>query len=156
MTNNISFNTLEQLIKFLNDVKELNDWETVKFRISTSNGMELNVNTYINDPLGVREFIEFRQLKLMMNNFYEQNNYLSINLEIKIKLPNNLRKSMDPNGDFKAFYLDFYSNSISNMVIPSFVENTKEIKSDPIKNWTIYVNSLYDNWYTKLKNNGYF
>jgi hypothetical protein len=146
--NNLYFANLDQLLDFINTVKDIDNWETVIFRLSASNGMELNINTRIQDSLGFREYTELKKLKIMLTSFYTQNNYLAINLEIKVKFPNTLKELMDPNDDYKAFYLNFYSDDMTSYMIPSFTEKAN-MEAAPVKNWIVYVTNLYTQWKKK-------
>ena len=142
----IYFDNIDNLITFLNDTKEFNEWEAIIFRISAVNGMELNINTQINDTLGIREFIEFKKLKPMLSNFLLQNSFLSINIEIKLRFPKILKQSIDPSNNYQAFYIDFFSDQISSTMAISFMENVKEINDKPAKAWITYITNLYDTW----------
>ena len=149
---NINFNRRDDLIDFLLETKEFNEWETIIFRISASNGMELNINTQINDPFGFREYTEFNKLKTMLNNFYSQNEHLSINLEIKFKFLDSLKTSIDPNNDFEAFHVSFFTDAMSNFCSISFIERNKQLNDKPIKSWFIYIINLYNDWEYKKNN----
>jgi hypothetical protein len=69
---NLSFDNIDDLINFLMDTKEFNDWETAIFRMSCTNGVELNINTKINDTFGVKDYVELKKLKTMLQNFYSK------------------------------------------------------------------------------------
>lgn len=147
---NINFSNLDNLMDFLTNTKEFNSWETVICRISASNGVELNINTHINDTYGVRQYTEFKKLKLMISNFYSQNEYLSVNMEVKLKFPDSLKKSLDPNDVYEAFYIDFFSDAISNFIAITFVEKAKTLDDLPVKSWIIYITNLYNTWEKSL------
>lgn len=146
---NISFDNIDKLLNFLLNTSEFNDWETVIFRLSATNGMELNMNTKISDPSGTKRYIEIKKLKTLLNQFYEQNSYINVNLEIKLKFPDSLQKAMDPTSSYSKFYVDFYSDDITSFVHITFVENSKVLSVDPIQNWVTYIMNLYNVWYNK-------
>lgn len=138
-----------ELIDFLNDTKDFNEWETITFRLSTAHGIELNVNTHVSDPLKSRRFIEFKKLKLMLENFIKENAHLSVNLEIKLKFPDELKNNLDQLNDYEYLYLTFYSDQISSFAITSFLENSAQLNSAPIRGWSIYIMNLYTSWRQK-------
>jgi hypothetical protein len=149
---NFNFNNLKDLIDFLTNTKEFNDWETVIFRMSATNGMEMNINTQINDTSGIRSYTQLKKLKNMLNSFYTQNSYLSINFEVKLKFPNTLRKTIDPNNNYEAFYIDFYSDQILSFFTLSFVENGKILEDAPVKSWVTFITNIYNVWLDKKLN----
>lgn len=149
---NFNFNNLKDLIDFLINTKEFNDWETVIFRMSATNGMEMNINTQINDTSGIRSYTQLKKLKNMLNSFYTQNSYLSINFEVKLKFPNTLRKTIDPNNNYEAFYIDFYSDQILSFFTLSFVENGKILEDAPVKSWVTFITNIYNVWLDKKLN----
>jgi hypothetical protein len=88
----------------------------------------------------------------MLNGFYNQNSYLSMNVEVKLKFPNTLRKTIDPNDSYEAFYIDFYSDQITSFFTLSFVENGKILEDAPVKNWVTFITNLYNMWLDKKLN----
>ena len=120
---NFNFESLDDLMDFLLNTKDFNDWEAIICRLSATNGMEININTKISDTSGMRSYTQLKKLKNMINTFYMQNSYLSINLEIKLKFPNVLRKTIDSQNNYDAFYIDFYSDQLTSFFTLSFVEN---------------------------------
>jgi len=149
---NFNFENIEQLLDFLLNTKEFNDWETIIFRISATNGMEMNINTKINDTSGIRSYTQLKKIKNMLNTFYMQNSYLSINLEVKLKFPHTLQRTIDPYSNYEAFYIDFYSDQITTFFTLSFVEKTKKFEEDPVKSWVTYITNLYTTWLDKKIN----
>lgn len=152
--NNIEFKTIDELLQFLLEAIQFRQWETMIFRLSTPTGIELNINTKINDTFGKRFYEEFKNLTKILNDFYNQNKYMSIDMEIKLKVPYDLKQSIDPNKTCEAFYLDFYSDGMSHIVSPSYVENGKTYSQEPIKNWIIYILNIHQEWLLKKQLNG--
>lgn len=150
----IQFKTLNELIEFLLEIEQFKQWETMIFRLSTPTGMELNINTKINDTFGKRFYEEFKNLKKILIDFYNQNQHMSINIEIKLKVPYDLKQSIDPEKTCEAFYLDFYSDGMSHIITPTYVENGKEFSQEPIKNWILYILNIYQEWQIKKQLNG--
>jgi len=149
---NFNFDNIRDLIDFLVNTKEFNDWETIILRMSATNGMEMNINTKINDTSGIRVHTQLKKLKNMLNSFYTQNSYLSMNIEVKLKFPNTLRRIIDPNNNYEAFHIDFYSDQITSFFTLSFVETGKTLEDGPVKSWVTYITNLYNVWLDKKIN----
>lgn len=143
---NINFNSLDDLLDFILNIKEFNEWETVIFRMATANGIEMNINTKINDATGARSFIQFKKLKNMLQAFYTQNSYSAINLEIKLKFPELLQYTIDSNNLYEAFYIDFYSDQLTSFFTLSFVEKTKDFDAGPVQSWIMFITNIYNYW----------
>ena len=149
---NFNFESLDDLMDFLLNTKDFNDWEAIICRLSATNGMEININTKISDTSGIRSYTQLKKLKNMINTFYMQNSYLSINLEIKLKFPNVLRKTIDSQNNYDAFYIDFYSDQLTSFFTLSFVENSKKLEDQPVKSWITFITNLYNIWLDKKIN----
>jgi hypothetical protein len=149
---NFNFESLDDLMDFLLNTKDFNDWEAIICRLSATNGMEININTKISDTSGMRSYTQLKKLKNMINTFYMQNSYLSINLEIKLKFPNVLRKTIDSQNNYDAFYIDFYSDQLTSFFTLSFVENSKKLEDQPVKSWITFITNLYNIWLDKKIN----
>jgi len=100
----------------------------------------------------MRSYTQLKKLKNMINTFYMQNSYLSINLEIKLKFPNVLRKTIDSQNNYDAFYIDFYSDQLTSFFTLSFVENSKKLEDQPVKSWITFITNLYNIWLDKKIN----
>ena len=149
---NIKFLNISDLMSFLNNTKEFQDWEVMTFRISATSSVELTMNTKINDPLGIRQYVDFKSIKDILNNYYTQNSYSTFNFEMRMRLPNNLRKNMDPTNKYSDFYISFYSDASLNYINLSFLENTiKRFEVAPMQSWTDYITDLYNKWYIVYK-----
>jgi hypothetical protein len=150
---NFTFTNIDQLLDptygFLSTVQDFERWETVIFRVSASNGLNWNISTAISDPWGNKAFIEFSKLKQTLIDFYIKNNYLSINAEIKLKCPTSMKPMFDPNNKFDSLYVNFYTDKLSTYAKTSFLELTTPIDNKPIKDWIVYINSLYQHWKKK-------
>lgn len=145
----IAFDDIDKLLSFVNTTSEFESWETVICRFTAKNGMELNVKTDIKDNLGFRDFIELKRLKNLYNQFYTQNSYLGVNLEIKLKFPNALREVIDPSNYYESMFVNFYSDDTANYLTISFLESSKVLDSQPIKSWGVYITNLYNAWKQK-------
>lgn len=145
----LDFDDAYEVLDFLVSSNELGGWETIICRLSVENGIKNNVTTSINDPLGLVDYLELNQLKSTMTDFLNQNGHLNLNLEVKLKFPNDQRKIMDPSNHYSAFYFNFYSDTSSSFATTSFMETSKELAAGPIVSWGVYVTGLYNNWKKK-------
>jgi len=149
---NIKFTNISDLLSFLNNTKEFLDWEVLNFRISAISSTELTINTRINDPMGIRQYAPYKDIKDTLNNYYAANSYSTINFEMRMKFPNNLRKSIDPTNMYSAFYISFYSDASLSYINLSFLENTvKYFEVAPMQSWADYITDLYNAWYVSFK-----
>jgi len=148
--NRIDFQNFTQLISFLNYVTDFNTWETVLISMIASSGMQLQINTQINDPLGLNQYVAFNKIQPMIQNFFNSNGYLPITLRLKLRCPDSLRKQMDPANYYSDFYVNFYSNNISTYSTISFVETSKNLNSTPVTAWALYITNLYTQWNQKI------
>ena len=142
----LEFTDTESLLDFIIYTKEFQGWETMIFRVSADNGIQMDVKTRIADSLGLREYLEFNQLKSTLMNFLNANKHLNINAEIKLKFPDNQRRIMDPHNYYHDFYLNFYSDSQATFATTSFLETSKVLSSSPIISWGVYITGLYNDW----------
>jgi len=145
------FEDFENMYDFLLNTPEINNWETIVCRLSASNGVELNITTVVLDGLKSRKYADFKSIKKTIEQFMKQNIQLNINLEIKLKFPDQLRHAMDLKDNFDSFYLNFYSSNQLNYFSISFLENTKDFDSSPLKSFTVYITNIFNGW--KNKNN---
>ena len=146
MVMRFNFSDILQLMNFLEQVPDFLSWETVLFRLVSSNQAQLIMNTRINDPLGFRQFLEFKKLQAMIRQFYTNNGFLPMILEIKLKCPQTYKNQIDPNNYYDSFYLSFYSDQISTYATISYIENTKVLSATPVTAWTVYLTNIYDTW----------
>lgn len=161
----INFDSVDDLVSFLlekhirnpND-REFPKWETVIFRISSSDGSSLVINTLINDNRGnddnYNSYLTFGDNIDTFIIEYEKRKHLGLNIEIKLKFPNSFKMVMDRNEDFKAFYLNFYIENSNAFILTSFIEKDKYMSVQPIKDWVGYIAGLYKKWeeWRKLQN----
>lgn len=142
----LEFNDLAEIVEFLTITKEFEGWETVLFRLTVPNGLEMNIKTKATDTLGLLDYLEFNKLKSMLTSFYNQNKHTTINLEIKFKFPDSQRKVMDITNVYNAFYLTFYADGKLFYANTGFLENNKTLASKPIISWGVYVTGIYNEW----------
>lgn len=142
----LNFDDLQDLIQFLNFNSIMSIWEVSVFKLSASYGMQMEINTKYNDPLGLISYMQFESLKPMLLNFYEQNSHLNMNVEIRMIYPERNRKIMDPNNCYSAFYLNIFSNAEKTFMNVSYTETSQELPEEPITSWCVYIAGLYNDY----------
>ena len=116
------FNNTEQLVKFITAMPEFLTWETMICRFSTTNGLNIDMNTSIVDTSGKSNFIELQFLLPTINNFYQTivaSNYAELNVEIKLRLPLIFKNKYDPDNEYEGFYKFNSFFQVSRPTIPS-------------------------------------
>ena len=146
----VTFDDATAMNAFLNFNSDMCIWEVVLCRLSSSNGVTLNINTRVNDSLGLSKYVRWDQIKGTVTNFLEQNSHMAMNIEIKLKYPDANRKIMDSNDYYSAFYLNFFSNNIETYACTSFLENDISLPAAPIVTWGVFIQSLYNDWKISL------
>lgn len=156
---NYSFAQPENLVDFLfnavdsvDTVSPLNvflDWEVTSFYIELPNGLNISMSTRIIDPTGVNEYITWKKIKDMTKIFLDSNSLMGITIDIRMRLPANLKLQIDPNNNYRSFNLGFFSKSDVTMVSNTSVEYSSSAPYKPVEQWTDYVSNLVNIW--KLK-----
>lgn len=142
------FDDTQDLINFLYSNTAIGTWEVQIARLSAINGMAVDLNTAVNNYQGLTTYLPLNNIKSLINNFLENNSYMSINVEIKLKYPDAQRHIMDLTDAYSAFWLNCFSDSTSNTALAtiSYLENNRELPVEPITSWAVYVHSLYNNF----------
>lgn len=144
----------DEMIKFITSTAEFLKWETLCCRFSTTNGLNIDMNTQIIDPLGQTSFIELQFLLPTINNFYKsiiENNYSDLNVEIKLRLPSLFKNRYDPNDEYEGFYLNVTCDKIVAVISTSQVERFRDAGLQPITTWEEYVMGLYQQYMEKVR-----
>lgn len=147
-------NSVDEMIKFITNTPEFLKWETICCRFSTTNGLNIDMNTKIIDPLGQTTFIELQLLLPTINNFYKsivENNYSELNVEIKLRLPNLFKNKYDQNNEYEGFYLNATSDKLVSIISTSQIERFRDAGLQPITSWEEYVMGLYQEYQQKLR-----
>lgn len=149
-----NFEKIDDLIMFITNTPEFLEWEVLVCRLSTSNGLNMDINTKTLDTSGNTTFIPLKFILPTINNFYNTvitNNYSDLNLEIKMSLPSSLKTNFDPNNEYLGFYINIYSDNITILASSSHLERSRNSGLAPISNWNTYYAQLYQGWYNKFK-----
>jgi hypothetical protein len=142
------FNAVESI----DDVSNKNvflDWEVFRLYIETSNGLKINLETKIIDPSGTNEYITWKKIRDMIKIFFDTNSLMGITIDIRMRLPKDLKLEIDPNGDYHYFNLSFYSKNEVVMVSTTAVEKNLSSSYKPVEQWNDYISNIINVW--KLK-----
>lgn len=143
---NTTFKDSADVVKFLLDTDNWQDWEVVKLQASSNNGVSLTVNTRINDPAGIKNYQSLRKLRSTISSFMTENAGISIFMDIKMKLPDESKILFDVNSEYSNFFIDFFSGGSLFMVSTSQVELSKNASLIPAQTWEHFVQILVDKW----------
>lgn len=145
---------VDEMIKFITSMQEFLKWETLICRFSTTNGLNLDMNTQIVDSLGQASFIELQFLLPTINNFYKtivENNYSEVNVQIKLRLPTIFKNKYDPNNEYEGFFLNATSDKLVTVISTTHLERTRESGLQPITNWEEYIMGIYQQFKEKQR-----
>ena len=148
MITTFPFENTNDLLGFLNYHSIIGTWEVQLTRLTAIGGMTMDLATKKTNYQGQTTYLQYNNVKKMIAAFVENNSYMDINLELKLRYPDNARHIMDINDMYQAFWLNCYSDSTTNnsYVAISYLENTKELTVDPITSWDVYIHSLYNDY----------
>lgn len=148
MITTFHFENTQDLYQFLCYHSVFGNWEAQIARLSAAGGMTMDLTTKKINYRGSTTYLTFNNLKSLITNFFNNNSYMSISLDIKLKYPDVQRHIMDIYDMYSAFWLNCYSNPSNSTAYAaiSFLENTKELTVDPIASWATYIHSLYDDY----------
>lgn len=142
------FDDTQDLINFLYSNSSIGNWEVYIARLSVVNGMSIDLSTAVSNYQGQTTYLSLNNIKSLINNFLDNNSYMNINVEIKLKYPDTQRHIMDLTDAYAAFWLNCFSDSVnqSTFATISYLENARELPVDPVTSWAVYVHSLYNNY----------
>ena len=142
------FDDTYDLINFLYSNSAIGTWEVEIARLSAIDGMTLELNTTVRNYQGQVKYLPLNNIKSLINNFLDNNEYMQINVEFKLKYPDAQRHIMDITDAYSAFWLNCYSDSTSNTAYAmiSYLETARELPVEPITSWAVYIHSLYNNY----------
>lgn len=143
---NTKFNSVNDVIQFLVDVQDWVDWEVIKLQMSSGSGVSLVLNTRINDPSGQRDFQSLRKLKIIIQSFMLENQGVSVSVDIKLRLPREMKIKFDDNNEYTDFFIDFFSANQLIMVSSSQVEKSLSSSTIPIGLWEAFIQLKADKW----------
>jgi len=144
----IYFNSYNELMSFLNYTDEILLWETTLFRLTSATNSMMNMDTHSYSSAYSRDFVVFSTLRDYIQQYYTNNGSLPITVDVKLKCPDDYKKSIDPNNYYEAFYVNFYSDQYKTYANITYSENGSELIPDPMVAWTVYLKNMYAKWYT--------
>lgn len=92
--------------------------------------------TIVNDYKSERYF-----LKNIFNDYIK--NYKNFSFDIKLRYPNNLKKTFDRNDEYESFCIDFFSDGFKHGIIFTYNEKYKNSNLESPVLWTTYCYNLY-------------
>lgn len=150
---NFTLKDHNDLIKFLFDIKMFEDWEVVRVQISSNLGANLIMNTKVNDPSGLYDYQLLKRVKSIIQSFMNENYHLTLNIDIKLRMPKKEKMLMDTKQEYKDFFLDFYSaGGTLTMLTASQLEKNLTSSPEVISLWRNYIQQLVEKW---KNSNGY-
>ncbi|MNV67108.1 hypothetical protein D3C71_1598950 [compost metagenome] len=157
---NFSFGQPSQLIDFMltaadsiDTVSPPNaflDWEIISFYVEAANGLKINISTKIIDPIGINDYATWRKIKDIFQTFINGISIVGATIDIRMRLPKDLKLIMDPSGSYLDFNLSFFSKEDVIMISNTAIEAAIPTDYKPVEAWTDYISQLVDVW--KLKN----
>lgn len=155
MITTFPFDDTNDLLNFLYFTSEIRNWEVEIAKISAQNGISMDLTTKKFNNKGRVTYSTFNNIKTIIKNFVDNNSYMAIDLDLRLRYPDNQRHIMDVNDSYSVFWLNCYSNTVTSTTYAaiSFLENTKELTVEPITSWAVYIHSLVDNYNVNKSNN---
>ena len=146
MGQKIYFDSREDLLSFLDYTQEFLNWGCRKFYMTCNSGAVLTMNTYNgnNDTDGYMPYVNLKNYIAP----YIETNELKGGLIIDIKLicPHAYKDTIDVEGYYNNFYVNFYSSEHANYVNISYEDITSELIPKPYIAWAAYIYSFYKKW----------
>lgn len=152
---NIRFENLDQLMNFILNTANWQDWEVIKLHMSNVTGLSIVVNTKINDPSGKLDYQQLKKLKSVITTFVQENSNISIMVDLKLRLSKDIKDIIDPQNEYANFFVGFFGTEQNSLVTISQVERKLGAAIQPLEAWTNYVNTRYNEWViaTNFNNN---
>jgi hypothetical protein len=142
----IYFASYDEIMSFIDYSDEILLWGTKKFTLTSSSNAVMNIDTHNYTSGDIRNYIAFSSLKTYINQYYINNGYLPIMVDVKLVCPESYRKSIDPNNYYSYFYMNIYSHQTINYLNLTYDENGIELITEPFTSWVAYVLTMYNKW----------
>lgn len=143
---NIRFENLNQLMSFLFNTQDWQEWEVIKLHMSNVIGLSIIVNTKINDPAGKIDYQQLNKLKSVINSFLVENSNVSIMIDLKLKASKELKAIIDPQNEYSNFFVDFFGTEQNSLITVTQVERKLGVSIQPIELWNSFINTRYNEW----------
>lgn len=143
---NFTFKDHNDLIKFLFDIKEFEEWEVVRVQMISNLGANLTMNTKVSDASGL-DYQVLKKVKSIIQSFMNENFHLTLNIDIKLRMPKAAKELLDPSQEYKDLYIDFYSaGGTLTMLTVSELEKKLDASPDVVAAWRSYVTKIVEDW----------
>ena len=143
------FESIDAIMDFIMNTVDFLEWEVTICKFSTSNGLNIDMETKLINSTDNTKFIKFKVIYPTLQNFYEtvkKNNYNDMNLHIKFRLPYTLKKTFDSKDEYYDFYLNVYCDTVNMLSVSTAYEKSRNSGLTPLSNWDTYFSQLYQNW----------
>ena len=143
------FKSIDAIMNFVMNTVDFLEWEVVICKFSTSNGLNIDMETKVLNSSSDTEFIKFKFIYPTLQNFYEttkKNGYNDMNLHIKFRLPYALKKSFDSNNEYYDFFLNVYCDTVNMLSVSTSYERSREAGVTRMINWDTFFSQLYQSW----------
>jgi hypothetical protein len=136
----VYFKSFDEIISFI-DYSDFSLWQTKIFRMSTTTNMNMDIDTRFSQG-----YMSFGMLRPYIDRFKTDNLSSDIIMDIKLICPESYRISIDPNGYYNNFYINFYSSPNMNYINLTYEETSNVLDEGPWKSWVGYIVSMYNKW----------
>ena len=135
----------EQMVSFIDYATDMHSWATRKFTLSTTLGVSMDIDTRVLQG-GVNGYIAFAALRGYINQYFVNNGEQPIIVDIKLVCPDGYRQSVDPNGYYANFFINFYSSGENTYINLGYEERGQELVEEPFIAWCAYVKQIHKKW----------
>jgi hypothetical protein len=145
---NDQFKNEKELLDFVLNNTEFDDWETTFILLKSNIGMEITASTRISDPSGLYEFVLWKDAKTLARNFTTIYTTSGAYIDIRLRAPKRVKDLIDKNNDFKQFSFSFYAERGNVVAQNTALERTLPAEVEPLDAWDTYALDLITKWQT--------
>ena len=135
----------DELVSFIDYATEMHSWGTRKFVLSTLVGTSMDVNTRVAQG-GVDGYTAFAALRGYIEQYFINNGEQPIIVDVKLMCPDGYRRSIDPNGYYTNFFVNFYSSPDNTYINMGYEERGQTLINDPFVAWCAYIKQIHKKW----------
>lgn len=132
----------DSMIDFMNYATDIDQFGTRRFVLMSMDGAMMNIDTRTNNG----SYMQFVHLKDYISIYKENNGNRAITVDIKLICPEGQRRSIDPNGYYSNFFMNFYSSGSITYIGMSYEESGRELVEAPFIAWCAYVTQIHKKW----------
>lgn len=125
------------------------------YKIETQYSGEKIKYQYLSEPnINIPKQLETYFLKDIFTNFVNKYKYFSF--DIKLKYPDDLKKTFDPNDEYESFCIDFFSDGNKHDIFFTYNEKIKDANITSAIDWTTFCYNKYLQFLEDKKNSVIF